>query len=197
MKLVRRDLLATVSASLLAIFGATAQAAVGPTLKPTKLGQKIVFQGYIYICVKSKGKLIWKKGTKVVAKPATSKPSATPSSSPSATPSASSNEAPGALVFVASSSDVMDGEVKIVDVKPANASTFPVSVTRVSGTVIVVSAICTHQGCQIESSNGQLACPCHGSGFNAVTGAVVRGPAKSPLKKYTASENGGSIFILV
>lgn len=197
MKLFRRNLLAILPAALLSIFGSSALAATGPTLKATKLGQKIVFQGYTYISVKSKGKLIWKKGAKVVASSPSAKPSetATPSATQSATPAPTPTQSAGGLTFVAKSSDVAEGEIKILDVKPVNKSTFPVSVTRVKGTVIVVSAICTHQGCQIEGAGGGLACPCHGSRFNAVTGAVTGGPAENPLRKYVASEDAGSIFI--
>lgn len=194
MKIIRRNLLAVIPAALLSIFGSKAIAATGPTLKPTKLGQKIVFQGYTYICVKSKGTLIWKKGAKVVASTPSAQPSATPTPSKSATPVPT--ETTGALTFVAKSSAVAEGEIKILDVKPTNGSTFPVSVTRVKGSVIVVSAICTHEGCQVEGSGSALACPCHGSRFNAVTGAVTAGPANSALRKFVASEDGGSIFIL-
>lgn len=191
MKLVRRNLLAIVPVSLLALFGEAAQAATGPKLKPTKLGQKIVFRGYTYIVVKSKGKLIWKRGAKVVSKLPTTKPSPSASASPTASQTA------GALVFVAKSSEIMEGEGKIVEVKPANASVFPVSVTRANGVVRVVSAICTHNGCVVNFMSGQLTCPCHGSEFNAVTGAVNQGPARSSLRKYVASEDAGSIFVLV
>jgi thiosulfate dehydrogenase [quinone] large subunit len=169
-------------------------AATGPKLKPTKLGQRIVFQGYTYICVKSKGKLVWKKGAKVAT--SSPKPSSTSSATPSASPTPSESASVGALTFVAKSSDVAEGEIKIVDVKPLNAATFPVSVTRVKGLVVVVSAICTHQGCQVDSSGGGLACPCHGSRFNASTGAVTGGPANRALLKYVASEDAGSIFIM-
>lgn len=199
MKLIRRNLLAIIPAAVLSIFGSSALAATGPTLKATKLGQKIVFQGYTYVTVKSKGKLIWKKGAKVVTKAPSSKPTptstATPTESATPTPTPSESATTGALTFVAKSSDIVEGDVKIIDVKPAGQSTFPVSVTRAKGTVIVVSAICTHQGCQIEGSGGGLSCPCHGSRFNASTGAVTGGPANSALRKYTASEDAGSIFI--
>ena len=194
MKLIRRNLLAVIPAALLSIFGSDALAATGPTLKATKLGQKIVFQGFTYICVKSKGKLIWKKGAKVVTN--SPKPSSTTSANPTSSPTPSESASVGALTFVAKSSDIAEGEVKIIDVKPVNKSTFPVSVARSNGLVIVVSAICTHQGCQVDSLGGALVCPCHNSRFNAVTGAVTGGPANSALRKYTASENAGSIFIL-
>lgn len=196
MKLIRRNLLALIPAALLSIFGSSALAATGPTLKPTKLGQKIVFKGYTYISVKSKGKLIWKKGAKVVASTPSAKPSATatPNATNSATPAPS--ESAGALTFVAKSSDIVEGEIKILDVKPANKTSFPVSVARANGVVIVVSAICTHRGCTVQSNMGRLTCPCHGSAFNAVTGGVNQGPATTPLRKYVASEDAGSIFIL-
>jgi Rieske Fe-S protein len=44
------------------------------------------------------------------------------------------------------------------------------------------SAICTHQGCTVNSiANGVITCPCHGSQYSAVTGDVIRGPAPRPL----------------
>jgi Rieske Fe-S protein len=46
------------------------------------------------------------------------------------------------------------------------------------------TAKCTHQGCTVASvSGGKIHCPCHGSQFSALTGAVVHGPAKKPLTK--------------
>src|SRR5271165_6454429 len=49
-------------------------------------------------------------------------------------------------------------------------------------TVHGFSAICTHQGCTVgQVQNGTIDCPCHGSRFNARTGAVVAGPATRAL----------------
>lgn len=187
MRLLRRNLLTIIPATLLSIFGQSAQAAVGPTIKATKVGQRIVFRGYTYVCIKSNGKLIWKKGAKVVT------PSTSASPSPSPKPTAS--ETSGALTFVAKAGDVSEGETKIIVIRPANAASFPVSVARINGAVVVLSAICTHNGCVVETDKGQLVCPCHGSAFNASNGAVNQGPAKSALRKYIASEDAGSIFI--
>ncbi len=55
-------------------------------------------------------------------------------------------------------------------------------------TVVALSDICTHAGCGVsyQSARGQLFCPCHGSIFS-LTGQVLRGPAGSPLKVYTAT----------
>jgi len=51
-----------------------------------------------------------------------------------------------------------------------------------NGAVHGFSSICTHEGCTLaEVANGTIDCPCHGSRFNATTGAVVHGPATRPL----------------
>src|SRR5258708_18999365 len=46
------------------------------------------------------------------------------------------------------------------------------------GTFKAFSAVCTHLGCVVDSVDGTtVSCPCHGSRFDAETGAVVQGPA--------------------
>ncbi len=57
-----------------------------------------------------------------------------------------------------------------------------------STTVVALSDICTHAGCGVvyTPARGQLQCPCHGSIF-ALSGAVVLGPATTPLRVYTAT----------
>ncbi|MGF1431209.1 ubiquinol-cytochrome c reductase iron-sulfur subunit, partial [Kitasatospora sp. LaBMicrA B282] len=54
-----------------------------------------------------------------------------------------------------------------------------------------LSSVCTHAGCAVNAPrNGQLSCPCHGSLFDAATGAVLNGPAVKPLPRYTVTRNG-------
>ncbi|MDH6110936.1 thiosulfate dehydrogenase [quinone] large subunit [Kitasatospora sp. MAP12-15] len=54
-----------------------------------------------------------------------------------------------------------------------------------------LSSVCTHAGCTVDPpKNGQLSCPCHGSRFDAATGAVLNGPAVKPLPKYTVTKDG-------
>jgi Rieske Fe-S protein len=70
-----------------------------------------------------------------------------------------------------------------------------VVVTRdAAGAVHAFSATCTHQGCTVSGvSGGTINCPCHGSRFNADTGAVVQGPATRPLPSVPVTVQGDRI----
>ncbi|BBA96656.1 putative iron-sulfur protein [Actinacidiphila reveromycinica] len=62
------------------------------------------------------------------------------------------------------------------------------------GTFKAFSAVCTHQGCVLDTVDGTTAsCPCHGSEFNAETGAVVRGPADKALPAVDVKAVGGKL----
>jgi Rieske Fe-S protein len=49
-------------------------------------------------------------------------------------------------------------------------------------TAAAFSAICTHMGCTVNVDGAELVCPCHGSRYDALTGAVTRGPAARNLE---------------
>ena len=58
------------------------------------------------------------------------------------------------------------------------------------------SAVCTHMGCIVSTiSNGTIDCPCHGSQYSISTGAVVGGPAPSPLPSQAITVTGSNIFL--
>ncbi|MFE7130417.1 Rieske (2Fe-2S) protein [Streptomyces sp. NPDC057638] len=56
------------------------------------------------------------------------------------------------------------------------------------------SAKCTHQGCKVRSvSDNVINCPCHNSDFDAETGDVQGGPARSPLPSRAIQVEAGAI----
>lgn len=88
------------------------------------------------------------------------------------------------LTVAANAPLVQVGGALLVD-----AASDTIMVIRTSDTAVVaLSAICTHDGCScnFDSASGRIVCPCHGSVFDE-TGAVVNGPARRPLKLYTAT----------
>lgn len=58
------------------------------------------------------------------------------------------------------------------------------------------SAVCTHVGCLCNQvANGTIECPCHGSKFAIATGAVVAGPAPSPLPAAPITVKNGKVLL--
>jgi Rieske Fe-S protein len=67
----------------------------------------------------------------------------------------------------------------------------------VSGQYLGFSAVCTHVGCILsEVADGTIDCPCHGSEFKITTGAVVTGPAPSPLPKKQIKIVNGQVVLV-
>lgn len=72
-----------------------------------------------------------------------------------------------------------------------------IMVIRISDSqVVALSAICTHAGCAMDyvASQKLLDCGCHGSQF-ATDGSVLRGPAKRPVRVYTATLANNTITV--
>jgi len=194
-------------AALSTFFPFLAQAA-GPTIKAAKVGQKIVWRGYVYTVVKSKGKLVWKQGAKVAvasasasAKPsATATPTPTQSATPTPTPTQSATPTPTPSstingIFVANSSDIREGQVKIIEVNTAKNQYPSFSFSRLGGKMYAVSIICTHAGCKVVAEKTELVCNCHMSIFSPFDGAAQSGPARLPLTRYEVFESDGKIYI--
>ena len=226
--------------TLFLLFPSLAMAAAGPTLKASKVGQKVVWRGYVYTVVKSKGKLVWKQGAKVAvatakatakatasatAKPsarasASATPSPTPSPSASATPSPTPSPSASATpsptpspsetatptptptptatkdgVFAANSSDLKEGQIKIIEINTVKNQYTSYSFSRLGGKVYAVSIICTHAGCKVVAEKTELVCNCHLSIFSPYDGATQSGPARLPLTRYEVTERDGKIYI--
>jgi Rieske Fe-S protein len=70
-----------------------------------------------------------------------------------------------------------------------------VVLTREAGGVHAFSSTCTHLGCTVNRvADGKIFCPCHGSVFNARTGAVEQGPATQPLPPVAITVESGVIY---
>lgn len=59
--------------------------------------------------------------------------------------------------------------------------------------VAAFSARCTHMGCTVAVAGAKLRCPCHGSQFDALTGAVLNGPATQNLPAITVHLDGEEV----
>jgi nitrite reductase/ring-hydroxylating ferredoxin subunit len=207
----RREIVGGLSLSALFLLFPSLAVAAGPTLKAAKVGQKVVWRGYVYTVVKSKGKLVWKQGAKVAtasasasAKPsasatpsATAKPtaSATPTQTPSASPTPSPTPTSSDIVFAANSSEIKEGQIKIIPVNTSKNLYTSFSFSRLSGQVYAVSIICTHSGCKVVAEKTELVCNCHLSVFSPYDGAAQSGPARLPLTRYEVTERDGLIYI--
>ena len=210
----RREVVGGLGLSALLLLFPSLAAAAGPTLKASKLGQKIVYRGYVYTVVKSKGKLVWKQGAKVATATASAsaKPSASATPSPSPTPSATATPTPSPTptqtstpiqtpsatpegAFVANSSEIKEGQVKIIEVNTAKNQYTSYSFSRLGGKIYAVSIICTHAGCKVVAEKTELVCNCHLSIFSPFDGAAQSGPARLPLTRYVATEQDGKIYI--
>ena len=61
----------------------------------------------------------------------------------------------------------------------------------------VLTAVCTHEGCTVDSFNGQLyTCPCHGSKYTTA-GGVANGPANRPLTVFPSTLTGTTLTFTV
>ena len=187
----RRNLLIGSGASLLLTRIPGAAFAAGPTAVCSRVGQKAIVKGKNYVCKKVKGKLQWE--ALVPAKPPISIHPTPGSASAAPAPTSTPSKVSGYLV--AKISDLTDGKVKIVVAKDLQGRSIALALFLSGKVVTAHSTICTHQGCQIGESGAQLVCPCHGSVFNAQTGAVIHDPAQSPLRSYQVAQVDGDIYI--
>ncbi len=113
-----------------------------------------------------------------------------------------SNESPGKKTGGSKGARAPGGQAiaRTSEVAPGSALKFEnsgqpaVLVHLQSGDFVAYSAVCTHQGCTVAYTSGQLVCPCHGSVFDPAKGAaVVQGPAQLPLPKIPVKVRGTEV----
>ena len=87
-----------------------------------------------------------------------------------------------------------ENEFRISELPPGSVlQVGDVAVFSVEGGFCATQAMCTHrQGPLSEGTvdGTTVTCPLHGAQFNVWTGAVLRGPAKQPLKTYSVTIEG-------
>lgn len=106
------------------------------------------------------------------------------------TSAGASSSAAAAGPALAKLSDIKVGEA----IAATGADGSKIIISRpTESTVAGFSAVCTHQGCAVSPAGKQLDCPCHGSVFNATTGAVLSGPASRPLPAVKVAISGTNI----
>jgi Rieske Fe-S protein len=105
-------------------------------------------------------------------------------SSAAATPSSSG---PDVLATVAS--------IPVGNAVSATLDGKPILISQpTAGTIVAFTAICTHQGCTVAPAGKEFHCPCHGSVYNAATGAVITGPAPAPLASIPVKVDAGNVL---
>jgi Rieske Fe-S protein len=126
------------------------------------------------------------QSTPTASKPAQSKPPA--QGEPAASKPAASKPS-GTVLGAASEIPVGGGKIytaaRVVVTQPT------------SGQYKAFSAVCTHVGCIMSQvANGTIDCPCHGSEFKITNGAVVTGPAPSPLPPKRITVTDGKVVLI-
>lgn len=91
-----------------------------------------------------------------------------------------------------------DGRIATGQLKLVVTGDNPISVAEVEGALYGFDDLCTHRQCSLAQGSLEghiVTCPCHGSKFDVITGAVVRGPATEPLRTYQARLSGGRVVV--
>jgi nitrite reductase/ring-hydroxylating ferredoxin subunit len=97
------------------------------------------------------------------------------------------------FVRVASAKDLKAGEMMT-----AEAGGKEICVANVGGKFYAIGNRCTHMGCLLSDgtlSGETVTCPCHGSTFNVLTGAVVKGPAGKSEPVYEAKVEKDQVLV--
>jgi thiosulfate dehydrogenase [quinone] large subunit len=128
--------------------------------------------------------------------PATSAPPTTTARHPGSTPTtvASPPRPPGTAIGAADQVPV-GGAASFTDPTSGDPS---LVVRPQAGTFLAFDAVCPHAGCtvQFDGTNKVFVCPCHGSEFNAHTGAVEVGPAATGLTQLRIAEGSdGQLYV--
>ena len=71
-------------------------------------------------------------------------------------------------------------------------------IQQTADSFVAFDAVCPHAGCTVAYAKSAklIACPCHGSEFDAQTGSVLRGPATRGLKSISVAQGpDGDLYV--
>ena len=94
---------------------------------------------------------------------------------------------------VGSAKDVPAGEMRVFDLGGTK-----VNVANADGHLYAFDDTCTHLGCSLARGTLEsttVTCPCHGSQFDATSGAVLHGPAQRPVRSRSVRVEGEDLLI--
>ena len=97
------------------------------------------------------------------------------------------------LVRLGQSKDVVAEQMRVFDVAGTK-----VNVASVGGHLYAFDDTCTHMGCSLGKGtldDTTVTCSCHGSQFDVTSGAVLRGPAKQPVRTRLVQVDGGNLLV--
>jgi 3-phenylpropionate/trans-cinnamate dioxygenase ferredoxin subunit len=72
-----------------------------------------------------------------------------------------------------------------------------VNVASAGGKLYAFDDTCTHTGCSLAKGNldgTTVTCACHGSQFDVTSGAVIRGPARRPVRSRSVKVEGENLL---
>jgi 3-phenylpropionate/trans-cinnamate dioxygenase ferredoxin component len=96
------------------------------------------------------------------------------------------------LVRIGSSKDVVPGQMRVFDLAGTK-----VNVASVGGNLYAFDDTCTHTGCSLGRGTLEgttVTCGCHGSQFDVTSGAVLRGPARRPVRSRLVKVEGENLL---
>lgn len=97
------------------------------------------------------------------------------------------------LLRIGLSKDIATGRMRVFDVGGTK-----VTVASAGGHLYAFEDRCTHTGCSLGEGSmvgTTVTCACHGSQFDVTSGAVLRGPARRPVRSRAVQVEGEDLLV--
>jgi nitrite reductase/ring-hydroxylating ferredoxin subunit len=94
---------------------------------------------------------------------------------------------------------IADADLSEGSPTPVTVGAVPLLLVRRGPTIYAISNRCNHRGCWLHegdfSHETSVVCPCHGSTFSLVDGALLHGPATAPQPAYLTRVRDGKVEV--